>query len=406
MAAAARDLPLPSPPLPAGPQQQQALCAAAGEMGWGRGLGQGLGVRGAKGLGFGMQDGRPENLDPQHIHSGWGHPCPPGMKRGTDVPVQLKRVIRAWGGSENRCRREVALGRSIRVTPTTPERGPRGSCRPGRPSARSGGGDSCQRMRRWPRAAAAAFIFKLPSGQRARRGRGPRPAGWPPPRPSRGPATSPHLASAWLPAYLGERRHPALHVGHSPWLRRHWGSWGSQRRRRRRPAARTGVPRRITPGPARRARLGDGGTPEKVGAASAGGLRGSESPAARCLSAPAAIPLPARRRPSPGRGPTLLYRRGWAWPPRWRVPSATRGGPFPPASGTRAAARPPCSPRPASALERGPSGSGRLSCGCGRGDASATRGRPSRCLPLRPRVGTRHSARRLCRERSGDSPDA
>lgn len=64
MAAAARDLPLPSPPLPAGPQQQQALCAAAGEMGWGRGLGQGLGVGGAQGLGFAMQDSRPENLDP------------------------------------------------------------------------------------------------------------------------------------------------------------------------------------------------------------------------------------------------------------------------------------------------------------------------------------------------------
>lgn len=48
----------PSPPLPAGPQQQQALCAAAGGMGWGRGLGQGLG--------FGMLGSRPENLHPQH----------------------------------------------------------------------------------------------------------------------------------------------------------------------------------------------------------------------------------------------------------------------------------------------------------------------------------------------------
>lgn len=221
----------------------------------------------------------------------------------------------------------MALGRGRRVSPATRARGPRGSRRPVRPSAQSGGGGSCQRMRRWPRAAAAAaFIFKLPSGQRARRGRGLRPAGWPSPRPSRGPATSPHLSGAWIPAYLGVRPHPALHVSRSPWLRRHGGSWGSQRRRRRRPAARTGVPRCITPGPARRARLGGGGAPGKVGAGSAGGLLGSESPGAQWLSDPAAIPLPARRRPSPGRGPTLLYRRGWAWPPRWRVPSTTRGG--------------------------------------------------------------------------------
>lgn len=105
LAAAARDLPLPSPPLPAGPQQQQALCAAAGGMGWGRGLGQGLGVAGRQGLSFGMQGSRPENLDPQHTHSGWGHTSPPGMKWGIDVPAQLKRIIRAWGGSGRGCRR-------------------------------------------------------------------------------------------------------------------------------------------------------------------------------------------------------------------------------------------------------------------------------------------------------------
>lgn len=40
--------PLPSPPLLAGPRQQQALCAAAGGMGWGRGLSPGLGVGGAR----------------------------------------------------------------------------------------------------------------------------------------------------------------------------------------------------------------------------------------------------------------------------------------------------------------------------------------------------------------------
>ena len=70
---------------------------------------------------------------------------------------------------------------------------PRTSRRPG------WGKGSCQKMRRWPRAAdaAVAFIFKLPSGQRARRGRGPRRAGRLHPRPFRGPPPIPfsHLAS-------------------------------------------------------------------------------------------------------------------------------------------------------------------------------------------------------------------
>lgn len=303
---------------------------------------------------------------------------------------------------------EVALGRGGRVSPTTPERDPRGSRRSGRPSARSGGGGSCQRMRRWPRAAAAAaFIFKLPSGQRARRGRGPRPAGWPPPRPSRGPATSPHLASAWLPAYLGVRRHPALHVGHSPWPRRHWGSWGlsGDGGGGRRPGQGSrGASRPALPGgqdseaEALRRRSG---LPRLVACEA----RSRRPPSVcrlrpRSRSLPGAGPVPAAAQPycTAGAGPGLpagayQVRRGEGLPPA-------------PASGTRAAARPPRSPRPASAPERGPSSSGRLSCGCGRGDATAPRARPSRRLPLRPRVGTRHSARRLCRERSGDSPAA
>ena len=191
MAAAARDLPLPSPPLRASPQQQQALCAAAGGMGWGRGLGQGLGVGGHQGLGFGMQGFRPENVDPRHTRSGWGHTCPPGMGRGTDTPAQEKRIFRAWGGSGRRVRAGKPRWHwaGAEGSPTTPHWVPRESWRPGRPSARDGGGGSCQKMRRWPRAAdaAATFIFELPSGQRARQGRGPRRPGRPHPRPVRGP---------------------------------------------------------------------------------------------------------------------------------------------------------------------------------------------------------------------------
>lgn len=81
-------------------------------------------------------------------------------------------------------------------------------------------------------------------------GEGPRPVCQLYPRPPGDPLTSSHLASAWLPAYLGVLQHPARHVGFSPWLRRHRGILGSQWRRR--PAARPGVPRRITPGLAQR----------------------------------------------------------------------------------------------------------------------------------------------------------
>lgn len=65
--------------------------------------------------------------------------------------------------------------------------------------------------------------------------------------------------------------------------------------------------------------------------------------------------FPARRRPGPRRGPTLLYRQGWAWPLRRRVPSETRGGLAPAASRDQATVpAPPANPT----LEPGSCGSG------------------------------------------------
>lgn len=56
--------------------------------------------------------------------------------------------------------------------------------------------------------------------------------------------------------------------------------------------------------------------------------------------------FPARRRPGPRRGPTLLYRQGWAWPLRRRVPSETRGGLAPAASRDQATVPAPPAPPP------------------------------------------------------------
>lgn len=130
------------------------------------------------------------------------------------------------------------------------------------PARRLGGGGSCQKMRPWPRAsaAAAAFIFKLLSGQRARRGRGPRPAaslilG----RPA---ATRPPFRALLCGSRLtcGCAR-AGLHTRatlHGCGVTGGFGGGGSQPRRRRRPEARTGVPRRIPPGPPSGQRLRGG----------------------------------------------------------------------------------------------------------------------------------------------------
>lgn len=249
---------------------------------------------------------------------------------------------------------EVALGWGGRVTPITLKWGARGSRRPVRPSAPGGGGGSCQKMRRWPQAAAAAaFIFKLPSGQRARRGGvpaqraslilglsgAPRPLPISPLRGSRVPGGASAPGSAFGPLSMAVASLGGLGVSGAA------------------TAAASGQDR----GPAaHHARPGPAGNDSEAWAlrrrwrlVQLVALQGSESPVAQCLSAPAAIPLPARRRPSPGRGPTLLYRPGWAWPPRWRVPSALRGGPLSQRLGTEPPRARPA--RPAPALECGAS---------------------------------------------------
>lgn len=148
----------------------------------------------------------------------------PTRMGGGQTP-QLSRRGLGWIGEDGRgWAAEVALGWGGGVTINS-TMGPPGIPAP-RTSWRPGWGKgSCQKMRRWPRAAdaAVAFIFKLPSGQRARRGRGPRRAGRLHPRPFRGPP-SPSLISP--PAYLGLRPYPAPNVSRSPWLRRHWGCGG------------------------------------------------------------------------------------------------------------------------------------------------------------------------------------
>lgn len=70
-------------------------------------------------------------------------------------------------------------------------------------------------------------------------------------------------------------------------------------------------------------------------------------PVAHGLSAAAAIPFPARRRPSPGLGPTLLYRPGWAWPLAGAY-QVRRGGVRPSSAPGPSPARPrrPRRPRP------------------------------------------------------------
>lgn len=206
-------------------------------------------------------------------------------------------------------------------------------------------------------------------------GGGPRPAGWPS-RPSQGPAT-PHLSCAWIQAYLGVRRHPALHVGRSPWLRRHWGSWG------------------LSGGGGGGQRPGQGfrgaSRPARPGGqdSEAGALRGRSEPArlvaceARSRRAPGGCWIRQRSRSLPGAGPVPAaaqpYCTAGAGP---GLPAGAyqvrRGEVSASASKDRAAARPLRAPRPASALERGPSSWGRLSCGGGGGDAAAAGGR--RCL--------------------------
>jgi hypothetical protein len=186
-----------------------------------------------------------------------------------------------------------------------------GSRVPADPAARcvpapSGGGGSCQKMSLWPRAAAAAaaFIFKLPSGQRARRrGRGPRPAaslilGLPgpwtslPPRPCRVrsiPWGAPGPGSA-----CGLLSMAASSLGGLEWREVSAAAAAAARGQDRGPATHHAQP-------AEQTTTGRQQRPRKV---EAGGLRGSELPAAQCLSVrsggnPFPCPAPAQSRPRP-----------------------------------------------------------------------------------------------------------
>ena len=228
LAAAARDLPLPSLPSllsrPAGssnrPFARQLEGWGGGEV-WARAWawrGGGWGVR--QGLGFGMQGFRPENLNPRHTRSGWGHTCPPGV--GGGQTPQLSR--RGLGGSG----RTAGAGQprwhwvGAEGSPSTLHRGPRGSRRPGRPEARGGGGVAVRRCAGGP--APPTPLQPLFLNFQVVRGRGG--GGVPAARAgfilshSEAPR-SPSLISPL--AYLGLRPHPAPNVSRSPWLRRHWG---------------------------------------------------------------------------------------------------------------------------------------------------------------------------------------
>lgn len=173
---------------------------------------------------------------------------------------------------------------------------------------------------------------------------------------------------------------------------------GSQRRRRRRPAARIGVPRRITPGPARRAttrRLGELWRRSRLARLVACGLAVAGRPVSVGSGLdPSACPAPAQSRPLPN----PIVRPGLGLASRLARTKCDAGRVTPAAPAPRS-----CPARRAPALGPGAWSLGRLSCSGGGGDATALGGRLSSCLPLRPRVGTRRSARRLCRERSGDS---
>lgn len=219
---------------------------------------------------------------------------------------------------------------------------PRTSWRPG------WGKGSCQKMRRWPRAAdaAVAFIFKLPSGQRARRGRGPRRAGRLHPRPFRGPPIPfSHLASG-IPGAApvpGSEREPLSMAATSLGVRGCLG--GSQRRRRRRPAARIGVPRRITPGPARRAttrRLGELWRRSRLARLVACGLAVAGRPVSVGSGLdPSACPAPAQSRPLPN----PIVRPGLGLASRLARTKCDAGRATPAAPGDRAPA-PPAAPPP------------------------------------------------------------
>lgn len=185
-------------------------------------------------------------------------------------------------------------------------------------------------MRPWPRAsaAAAAFIFKLLSGQRARRGRGPRPAAsliLGRPAATRPPSGS-LLCGSRLTcgcARAGLHTRATLHgcgvtggFGGGGLSAAAAATAGGQDRgpaaHPARPALRATTQRRLRSEWERSRPVASKAQSRR--------LPGVGPPRPRfCCFAP--------RRPSPRRGPTLLYRPGWAWPLRMYQ---VRGGRPPP----------------------------------------------------------------------------
>lgn len=159
-----------------------------------------------------------------------------------------------------------------------------------------------------------------------------------------------------------------------------------------------GTSRPARPGGNRRS----GGRSGQGGGGLGWGLRGSESPAApslmarpRSCSQPRAGPVPAPAQPycTARAGPGLAagayqVRRGESHPRSAR--GASRRAPIPPAS-------PPPGPPGLELPDAFP-------VVAAAGVTRAPGGPPSSCLPLRPRLGTRRGARRLCRERSVTHP--
>lgn len=134
------------------------------------------------------------------------------------------------------------------------------------------------------------------------------------------------LGGSWLTQL---RVHPARapNAGHSPWLRRHWRFWG------RVSAAAAATAGGQDQGPAAHpARPAQRANTQRRPRSEWERSRPVAKEALRSQLPEIGPPRPrfcsfAPRRPSPGRGPTLLYRPGWAWPLRMYQ---VRGGRPPP----------------------------------------------------------------------------
>lgn len=127
MAAAARDLPLPSPSLPSRPARSSNRPFARQLEVWGGGeVWARAWAWGRQGLGFGMQGFRPKNLDPQHTFRLESH-VPTRDGKGNRHPSSVEEDLQGlgWIGKEGRGRETgVALGWGGRVTNNSSARSP------------------------------------------------------------------------------------------------------------------------------------------------------------------------------------------------------------------------------------------------------------------------------------------